>query len=181
MKRFIIILLSIFLLLQLQSCNVLKGWQSYSVQEPNGRSYLKDMKFKESFKSEMGDLIDENAIYYRYYENESIDFKLHSGIRFFKTGQYIGYGSRDELDYSIFTELKKGGIGYYNVKVKDSIIILEYPNHLFRRSGKRNLDKYKILSNGDLESITKSASDYGAVYKKIPLSEKNLIEVVPDW
>lgn len=164
----------------IQGCANLKP-NSYAVINPDSRTYLIDMKFKNSFKPEMASLIDENVIYYRYYKNESINFELHSGIRFFKSGQYIGYGSKEELDHSIFTQLNKGGIGYYNSKVKDSIVIIESANLLYRRSGKRNLDKYKVLPNGDLKSITRQASDYNAIYKKINLNESNLKELVPDW
>ena len=107
-------------------------------------------------------------------------------IRFFENGQYafftrnekpIIHLSYENIDYN---DLQKASyVGYYNIK--ENTVIIELPNHLFRRSGKRNLDKYKVLSNGDLESVTKSASDYRAVYKKILISEKSLKEVYPDW
>lgn len=170
----------LFLLWLAQGCVISKP-ESFAVIDSDKRSYLKEMKFKDSFRPEMNILIDKNTVYYRYYENKAIDLKLHSGLRFFKTGQYIGYGSREELDYFIFTKLNKGGIGYYNSKINDSIIIIEKPNLIFRRAGKRNFDKYKVLPNGDLKSITKQASDYGGIYKKIPLSENSLEEFIPDW
>jgi len=30
----------------IQSFAVTKGWETYAVQEPNGKAYLKEMKFK---------------------------------------------------------------------------------------------------------------------------------------
>ncbi|MFV0530273.1 MAG: hypothetical protein ACK5MD_02420 [Flavobacteriales bacterium] len=144
------------------------------------------IELKNSFNNTKIELIDKNAIYYYHRENTNIDMEFNKMIRFFEKGQYAYFSqsekpivhlSYESIDYN---NLEKASYaGYYNIK--DSIIVLEKPNHLFRRSGKRNLDKYKVLLNGDLESITKQASDYGAVYKKIPLSEKSLIEVVPDW
>ncbi|MDV6167105.1 hypothetical protein R1T16_01625 [Flavobacterium sp. DG1-102-2] len=150
-----------------QGCYLMQEWQSYSVKEHNGRSFLKEMKYKESFTPQMSNLIDQNCLYHRYYENPSIDYKLHSGIRFFKNGQYIIYNSSSALNYSIFTTFSQGEIGYYNSNLKDSIIIIEKANHLFRRAGKRSLDRYKVTSNGDLISITKDASDLEVSTKKI--------------
>ena len=147
---------------------------------------LKEMKFKESFDKSKIDLVDLNVIYYYHRENTNINMEFNFIIRFFKNGQYaffanskkpITHLSYEDINYN---DLQKASyVGYYNIK--GNTIIIELPNHLFRRSGKRNLDKYKVLSNGDLESITKSASDYGAIYKKTPINEKILMRTIPDW
>lgn len=179
-------ILLIFISCLVQGCGVLSSQESFITKNQYGRTQLKEMKFKESFDKLNIDLIDVNAIYYYHRENTNIDMEFNFIIRFFENGQYAFFArnekpiihlSYENIDYN---DLQKASyVGYYNIK--ENTVIIELPNHLFRRSGKRNLDKYKVLPNGDLESITKQASDYGAVYKKIPLSEKSLIEVVPDW
>jgi len=41
-----------FIVITIQSCAVTKGWEVYAMQEPNGKAYLKEMEFKESFRPE---------------------------------------------------------------------------------------------------------------------------------
>jgi len=179
-----ILLCSIIIFFQLQSCNSIRGWQSYAVKEQNGRVYLKNMELKNKFKSSMNKFICVNCIYYHQRKNESIDREFNFIIRFFENGQYA-YFIRSESPiqnltfYDInFNDLSSAKfIGYYTIK--DNIITLEYPNFLFRRAGKRSLDKYRILLNGDIKSITKQASDYGALYQKIKYEDLKVI--APDW
>ena len=169
-----------------QCCGIFPSQKSFIIKNQYGRIQLKEMKFKESFDKSKIDLVDLNVIYYYHRENTNINMEFNFIIRFFKNGQYaffanskkpITHLSYEDINYN---DLQKASyVGYYNIK--GNTIIIELPNHLFRRSGKRNLNKYKVLSNGNLESITKSASDYGAIYKKTPINEKILMRTIPDW
>jgi len=171
MKKLIIL----FIPMLLNSC-IFQDFHKVIVDEPNGRTYLKEMKLKQPFISSMGNFVCDDCIYYNYYCNNTVNFKLYTTIRFFKTGQYIKYFDSIGINYNNLNSLKKGWVGYYNVK--DSIIILESPNLSFGRAKHRVLDKYKILSNGDLKGITKAA-DYGTVYERIKTD--SLKEVAPNW
>lgn len=178
-NRFNLLIISLVIVV-LNGCS----WKTYISQNSYGRMQLKEMKFKESFKNINNELIDDNSIYYHHSDDPKIDMEFNFIIRFFKNGQYAFFARNENpiinLSYNDidFNDLKKANyVGYY--KIKDKIVIIEYPNHLFRRAGKRNLDKYKILNNGDLESITNGASDYKSIYKKI--SVENLKQVIPDW
>lgn len=177
------IIISLILFVCSTNCTSLK---STIYKNQYGRMELKEMHFKESFDKSKIDILNTNTIYYHHRENQSIDMEFNYVIRFFESGQYGFFTenrkpilplSYNDLNYNNLD--KATYVGYYNIK--DDIIILEKPNHLFRRSGKRNLDKYKVLLNGDLKSITNQASDYNAIYKKINLNERNLKELVPDW
>jgi hypothetical protein len=169
-----------------QGCTVILGYRYHVDINQHDRRQLKKMNFKKTFDQSKTGILDSHAIYFHHSKDESIDMEFNFIIRFFETGQYAFFArnvspiiglSHEDIDYN---DLKRATyVGYYNIK-KDFVII-EYPNHLFRRGGIRNIDKYKVLPNGDLKSITKIASDYGAVYNKIPLSENDLINVAPDW
>ncbi len=60
MKKILIFLLMCYLA---QGCILIRGWEYYAVDEPGGRAYLKDMKFKDSFEPEMANYIDDNVVY----------------------------------------------------------------------------------------------------------------------
>lgn len=187
MKNTLLVLLFVFLV---SSCRLTQHYSNYIEENQYGRTKLKEMKLKRnSEKLLVTSKISIDAVYYYYNEDIVMDTEFKKTIRFFEYGQYAFFSSftkpiENQLNSSEkmidYNNLEKATyVGYYNIK--DSIIILEKPNHLFRRSGQRNLDKYKVLPNGDLKSITRQASDYGAIYKKIPITEKSFIEVVPDW
>lgn len=172
----------------MQGCTVVKGWESFMIKNEYGRTQLKPqyMILKGSFDKSRASVIDTNAIYYYNSEDKLIDMEFNFILRFFENGQYAFFGgsqkpvsplSHEDINYNNLD--RAGTVGYFDVN--DSIITLEYPNQFFRRSGKRNLDKYKILPNGNIESITKAASDYGAVYQKILISNKSSLKIVPDW
>lgn len=147
---------------------------------------LKEMSFKDSFDKSKIDVLNTNTIYYHHRENQSIDMEFNYIIRFFETGQYAYFTKKSEpilplnFDDLNYNDLDKASyVGYYNIR--ENVIILEKPNHLFRRSGKRNLDKYIVLPNGDLKSVTRQASDYNAIFKKLNLEDDNLKSLIPDW
>lgn len=176
------------MLCTVQGCTVVQGWQSFMIKNQYGRTQLKPqyMKLKGSFDKSGASIIDTNAIYYYHTEDKLFDMEFNFIIRFFDTGQYAFFASTnkpiinlsfEDIDY---LDLEKAtNVGYY--KIKDSTVILEKPNHLFRRAGKRNLDKYKVLFNGNLNSVTNAASDYQAVYTKIKLNQLLNDKIKPDW
>lgn len=178
----------LFITIFLSSCSLIQGYDNYAIENEFGRRQLKPgyVELKKSFDKSAIIHIDTDAIYYHQRENIDIDMKFYKLIRFFEGGRYAFYsynqkpiqnGSYDLLDYN---NLKKPVyVGYYNIA--DSIITLEKPNHLARRGGRSNLDKYKILYNGNLKSITRAASDYNAVYERIKSTEKGILSVEPDW
>jgi hypothetical protein len=144
------------------------------------------IKLDKSFDAVSAEIIRKDAVYFYQSEAEHIDMKVYILIRFFKNGQYALYSFNEKPiqsnDYTLleYNDLRKSRYaGYYNIS--DSIITLEKPNHLSRRAGIRLLDKYQILSNGNLECITRAASDYGAVYELITDPRIAVLPVEPDW
>jgi hypothetical protein len=169
--------ISIFFLIVifLVSCNVIQGWQSFAIQEPNGRAYLKDMKFKKSFKSEMANYIDEKSIYILERE-PSENISRYVILRFFKTGQWIRYVSNEYPKPSLVNDLKKGAfIGYYNFK--NDKILTEEPNFNFSNSGKSNI--HSFIVKGDFIEQIKTPFKDNPIYKKTKID--NLEQVIPDW
>ncbi len=185
MKNFIKILV---ISLSITGCSLIQGYDNYTIVNEFGRVQLKPeyIGLKESFYISKENPIPFDAIYFHHRENKAIDMEFNFVIRFFSTGQFAFFGGNQKPikgltyeDYK-YNELSRASqVGYYNLK--DSVISVEYPNHLFRRAGRRNLDEYKILPNGNLKSITRDASDYKAVYEIITTTEKGILPVVPDW
>lgn len=175
-------LLLVFFGFFVSGCSVILGWRHYSVHEPNGRVYLKKMSFKETFKPQMAGLIDENAVYISFFKrnyDEGVQLR-YFGVRFFNSGQYIfRSGGGWDVDYDGFNHLKQGFVGYYNFDNKKNTIIIEMPNFLFRRSGYASMDEYKVMYNGDLESITSGSPDRGLIFFKINSNKIKLVQ--PDW
>lgn len=174
MKKFILFF-SVIILIQLQSCNVTKGWQSYAIKEHNGRSYLKNMKFKNSFQSEMANCIDEESIYLLERE-PAANITQYVILRFFKTGQWVRYISNDYPTSDLVNNLSKGVfIGYYNCK--QGIITTEEPNFNFSAAGKSNIHYYQI-NNNFIEQL-KTPFKSNPFYKKVKID--GMIPVSPDW
>ena len=74
-----------------------------------------EMKFLESFTKEMSKKIEADAIYFNYYENLSINYKMYGYIRFFSTGQYAIF--RSNTNNVDINDLQKANyVGYYNIK-----------------------------------------------------------------
>ena len=157
----------------IQSCAVTKGWETYAVQEPNGKAYLKEMKFKKSFQPEMANYIDEDAIY-AWKRPESSGPPNYVVFRFFKTGQWISF-SCNELEPNCINNLnQKSFVGYYNYK--DGAILTEAANFNFSKSGKSEINKLKILDNGNLYI---NYSNTEIIYQKI--KGEQVEKVTPDW
>jgi len=136
-----------FIVITIQSCAVTKGWETHAVQEPNGKVYLKEMKFKESFRPEMADYIDEDAIY-AWKRPETAGSPNYVVFRFFKTGQWISF-SCSELEPGCINNLnQKSFVGYYNYK--DGMILTEAANFNFSKAGKSEINKMIIFEDGSL-------------------------------
>lgn len=185
MKKRINILLITALL---SSCSLIQGYDNFVLKNQFGRTQLKpkNIKLDKSFDSSKINIVDTDAIYFYRSEDTAINMEFNLIMRFFSTGQFALFGGNQKpiiglsYDNYQYNNLSRASVvGYYNIN--DSVITVEYPNHLFRRAGRRNLDEYRILPNGNLESITREASDYEAVYKKILATEKGILPVEPDW
>jgi|AntDeeMinimDraft_5_1070356.scaffolds.fasta_scaffold13495_2 hypothetical protein len=181
-------ILIVLVFLSFESCSLIQGYDSFTITNEFGRSQLKPnyIKLDKTFDKDSSKIIDIDAIYFHQSEDEGINMKFYFLIRFFEGGQYAFYAynqkpiQSDSYELLEYNDLSKPVyVGYYNIV--DSIVTLEKPNHLFRRGGRRNLDKYKILHNGNLKSITRAASDYNAVYDRIKSTEKGILSVEPDW
>ncbi len=131
------------------------------------------MHFKESFKKSMSEKIDSNVIYSNFYEDLSINYTIYTYLRLFNTGQYALFFSKEKR--TDFNLQKARFVGYYNVK--GDILYLEIPNTIFSKSGKRIIDKYKILSNGNLESIERKKVNI-EFYQK---TKFETLFTTPDW
>lgn len=185
MKNFIRILAISVLI---TGCSLVQGYDNFTIVNESGRVQLKPqyIELNESFDLAGENPINFDAIYFYHRENKTIDMEFNFILRFFSTGQFAFFGGNQKpiigltyKDYQ-YNELSQAShVGYYNVN--DSIITVEYPNHLFRRAGRRNLDEYKILPNGNLKSITRDASDYKAVYEIITNTNKGIQQLEPDW
>ena len=151
------------------------NWQSYAVKEPNGRLYLKQMKFKESFETDMGDCIDEGVIYILEQEPGK-NVPRYIILRFFDTGQWIRFTSNEYPTSDLINDMTMGKfIGYYNCK-KD-ILLTEEPNFNFSNSGVRNIHNFKIYDSyiEQLNSPFKSKP----IYKKCKID--GMQPISPDW
>ena len=170
MKKILVALLIINLI---QACTVAKGWEHYAVQEPGGKAYLKEMQFKKSFKPEMANYIDEDAIY-AWKRPESAGLPNYVIFRFFKTGQWISF-SCNELESSCVNNLdQKSFAGYYNYK--NGEILTETANFNFSQGGVRQINRLKIFEDG---SLSINYLEMEIVYQKIKNSEVKM--VVPNW
>lgn len=159
---------------------LIKGWEHYYDRDSYGREKLHKMRFKKSFKPKMANHIDISAVYYEFYENTSINYKLHTYIRFFPDGQYaIFASSTNHRDINNLNEAST--IGYYNIR--NNKLLLERPSHKLAYYG-RVIQKYKILENGNLQG------EFKGIYKKIKpeklqeVYKKNELKntrVYPDW
>lgn len=157
----------------IQSCTVAKGWENYAVQEPDGKAYLKEMKFKESFKPEMAKFIDEKAIY-AWERPKSAGYPNYVVFRFFKTGQWISFAC-NVLEPSCINNLdQKSFAGYYNYE--NGMILAETANFNFSEGGVRQIDKFKILEDG---SLFLNYLDMDIIYKKIVNEDIKVVK--PNW
>jgi hypothetical protein len=184
--RHFIRLLSISILFA--GCSLIQGYDNFTIVNEFGRVQLKPeyIELKKSFDISKKNPISFDAIYFHHSENKTIDMEFNFVIRFFSTGQFAFFGGNQKpiigLTYKEYqyNELSRASdVGYYNVK--DSLITVEYANNLFRRGGRRNLDEYRILPNGNLKSITRAASDYKAVYEIITSTDQGIKQLEPDW
>ncbi len=174
MKKILIFLLMCYLA---QGCILIRGWEYYAVDEPGGRAYLKDMKFKDSFEPEMANYIDDNVVYVWDDRSNRPSFSTDSDyivIRFFKTGQWISFGC-DEVTPEHCNNLNQSSyVGYYNYR--NGFVLQERPNFDFSQSGTRRIDKAKILPSGDLFLKYKTLE---ITFKKTEV--KGLKPLLPDW
>lgn len=163
----------VILVLLTCSCRLTQHYTKYIDENQYGRLHLKDMEFKNSFAPEMYGKIESDAVYYNYYEDLSINYKLYSYIRFFKSGQFAIFTSRvEEVDVN---DVQKAFIvGYYNVV--DNVLLLEIPNTSFSKSGKRTIRKFEI-EGSQIKEIIKNET--GKIYTKLKVKE--IKPVLPDW
>jgi|GEM_PF-1073533 len=169
-------------------CSLIQGYDNFTIVNEFGRSQLKPkyITYKDTFKNDSKRIIKYDAIYFHNSYNSQTGTKYYQLIRFFEGQRYAFYAYNqnpikdNNFEIIEYNDLKRPVyVGYY--KVRDSIITLEKPNHLFRRAGRRNLDEYRILPNGNLKSITRDASDYKAVYEIITNTDQGIKQLEPDW
>lgn len=159
--------------LMLTSCRVFQHYSSYIEENNYNRLHLKKMWFKESFDNSMSKKIDTSVIYSSFYEDVSVNYTIYTYLRLFDTGQYALFFSKEKR--SDFNLQKARFVGYYNVKA--DILYLEIPNTIFSKSGKRIIEKYKILSSGNLESIERKKVNV-EFYQK---TKFEILLTTPDW
>lgn len=170
--------LIIIILLTTTSCEIIRGYDAYVDTNHNGRTELKEKKFKNKFSEKRSEKLVFDKVYYNYYESENINYEYHTYLRFFPTGQYaVFYTKTKEIDVNVLD--KASFVGYYIVK-KDSLIELETPTGNFNTASYRVIWKYKIKSDG-LEKKKKNKMDNYP--EKFTLEEyKNLdLKVKPNW
>lgn len=169
-------------------CSLIQGYDNFTIVNEYGRSQLRPefIIFNDSLNNDSKIIINYDAIYFYNRYNSKTGTKYYKLIRFFEGQRYAFYACNqnpiqdNNFDIIEYNDLKKPAyVGYY--KLIDSTLTLEKPNHLFRRAGRRNLDEYKILPDGNLKSITRDASDFKAVYEIISNTDIGILPVVPDW
>lgn len=164
----------LILVLFASSCRLTQHYTKYIDENENGRMHLKKMKFKKSFTNEMSDKIEADAIYFNFYEDETIALKRYTYLRFFKSGQFAVFISKtNKVDVNNIQ--KTFIVGYYNV-VND-ILLLEIPNTSFSKAGKSSIRKFKI-EGVELKEIRKK-NETETIFTKIKVNE--IIPVLPDW
>lgn len=164
--------LILFTLITLSSCRLMLHYTNYIEENEYGRMHLKNMKFKKSFKPEMANSIDVNSIYFNFYEDTSINYKMYGYWRFFNDGQYATFRSNTD-DVNINNFDKAFMVGYYNVI--GNKLLIEFPNTSINEPGKRVILKFEILNDGIKQIKPKKY----LVYKKI--GTDNLLPINPDW
>lgn len=170
MKRTLLIML----VLLTSSCRLMQHYTKYMDENQYGRLHLKKMKFEKTFTKEMSNKIEVDAIYFNFYEDETINLKTYSYIRFFSSGQYAIFHSKTEK-VDINNLEKASFVGYYNIK--SDLLLLEFPNTSFSRAGKRIIRKFVIEGNSLKEKRERNQKE--KIYTKITLKE--IQPVLPDW
>ncbi len=170
MKRILLIML----VLLTSSCRLTQHYTKYIDKNEYGRVHLKKMKFEKTFTKEMSNKIEGDAIYFNFYEDESINLKAYDYIRFFNSGQYAVFGSNTE-SIDVNNVEKARCVGYYNIK--NDLLLLEVPNSSFSKAGKRVIRKFVIEGNRLKEKRKRNATE--DIYTKITV--KDIRPVLPDW
>jgi len=132
------------------------------------------MKFEKSFTKEMMNKIEADAIYVSYYEDNSINYKMYTYLRFFKFGQYAFFHSKTK-NVDINDIQKASFVGYYNIK--NDVLLLEFPNTSFSKAGKRVIRKFVI--EGDTLKEKRKSNETETIFTKIKIKE--IAPVLPDW
>lgn len=144
MKKIFFLIIIVFLVTT--SCEIIRGYDAYVYKNQYGRRELKQKKFKNKFSQEMSKGLVFDKLYYNYYEDSSINYKRHSYLRLFPSGQYAVFG--DTIKEIDINDLDKAGfVGYYIVK-KDSLLELETPQGNFNTESYRVISKYRIKPLG---------------------------------
>jgi hypothetical protein len=167
-------ILLILLVLLTNSCRLAQHYSKYINENQYGRMHLKDMKFEKSFNKQMHNKIEADAIYFNYYEDTTVNYKLYGYIRFFSKGQYAIFSSNIE-SVDINDIQKSSIVGYYNVK--DNILFLEIPNTSFSKAGKSIIREFEIIGNTLKEKRKKNETE--RIYEKV--HRKDIKPVFPDW
>lgn len=136
--------------------------------------HLKKMKYHTSFTKEMSLKIEDDAVYFNYYENPSINYKLYGYIRFFNSGQYAIFSSNKE-NVDVNDIQKASIVGYYNIK--NDVLLLEVPNTSFSIAGKSVIRKFRMIQDTLIEKRKKGETE--RIFNKIKI--KNLKPIYPDW
>lgn len=170
MKRILLIML----VLLTSSCRLTQHYTKYIDKNQYGRLHLKKMKFEKTFTKEMSNKIEGDAIYFNFYENETINLKGYNYIRFFNSSQFALFGSRTQ-SIDVNNLEKACCVGYYNIK--NGLLLLELPNSSFSKAGKRVIRKFVIEGNSLKEKRKRNEGE--AIFTKITV--KDIRPVLPDW
>lgn len=157
----------LLLLIIIASCH-----STFVTTNQHKRYELKHKKYSEKFEAGMEEKIDTSCVYYRYYEDPTINYKSHTYLRFFKDGQYACFYSSDGI-VDVNNTAKASHVGYYITDTNR--IKLETPTGNFNTSSYRVIWTFTISEDGALIEDKN--------LKRVFIKTKNytLEPVHPDW
>jgi hypothetical protein len=163
----------IFLVLAITSCRVISP--NYIIRNSLGREQLREMVLKKTFIKSMAEAVNTDSVYMNYYEERASSYKRYSYLKLYKTGQFALFVSK-ENDVNLNNLQSARFVGYYNVKSK--VLYVEIPNITLTQGGKRIIQEYNILDNGNLQRVENKRVNNDIFQIKTPV---NLFNVTPDW
>lgn len=158
----------LIILISITSC-----YNSVVASNQYGRKELIHKNYSKKFNNGMETKIDTASVYYRYYENNSIDYKIYTYLRFFSKGQYACFISESDSIIDINNLDKASHIGYYIMN--DNTLELETPTGNFNTRSFRVIWDFEISKSGNLLRKGKFPATY------IKSKNIDLKPVKPNW
>jgi hypothetical protein len=152
------------------SCSY-KLWVTENI---SGRKELKNKNFDEKFNTEMLNEVDENKIYFHFYESKVIAYKNYSYLRLFPNGKYAMFYESDNKIPNLNDLGNANHVGYYIVD--NGNLKLETPTGNGNTFGYRIINKFRI-KNDTLVEYDNRISNRNFIGKSVA----ELINVEPDW